>query len=627
MRKVFKLLSLRWLTILHDFFMINFCWIAAFLLRFDHIEVELFHKAYQMLSIVVIAQSISCVYMGLYRGIWRYASLSDLTRIIKSVVLGTIVSVLILFLMRSIDDLPRSIIIIYSLLLFLSLSGSRFIVRKIQDYRTCIGKRMLIVGANQYGESLARELLRIPRYKYINIGNSITEIPVVFIDDDPKKYGQEIHGLRVAGRYQDLPKVIAVYKIDVIAITMPLLSSEQKKQILNILEATKLPIKILPSTSDILSGKITINALRKISIEDLLGRQEVSINWKLIRKEIVNKQILITGAGGSIGSELCRQLITLNPKVLILIDNCEYNLFNIEEELCGVLKNKILEPIKIIRHLIDIYDEVAITRVMQEYKPNIIFHTAAFKHVPMLENQVRQAVKNNIIGTMVVARNAINFCVEKFVLVSTDKAVNPINIMGITKRITEMLCQHYNQIATTKFIAVRFGNVLGSVGSVVPIFNKQLEEGGPITVTHPEMSRFFMTISEACQLILQALTLGRGGETFVLDMGEPIKIKDLAEKMIRLSGKIPHEDIKIEYTGLRAGEKLNEKLFYSNEKLKQTSHPQIQLALPYQLNNELLLEMLNKIELACINYNESQLNVLLQEILNAEIKYIEYANI
>ncbi len=623
MKKIVKLLSLRWLTILHDLFMINFCWVAAFLLRFDDINLKLFNKAYQMLLIVVIVQTISCFYMGLYRGIWRYASLADLTRIIKSVGFGTVISLLILFLVHRLDDLPRSIIIIYSLLLFLSLSGSRFIVRKIQDYRVYVGKRMLIIGANRYGESLVRELLRESKNKYIN---NVSEIPIAFVDDDPNKYGQEIHGLRVVGRYQDLLGVIIKYKIDVIAITMPLLSAEQKKQIINMAEKTKLPVKILPSTNEILSGKITKNALRKISIEDLLGREEANINWQLIRKEIVNKQILITGAGGSIGSELCRQLITLSPKTLILIDNCEYNLFNIEEELKNLLKNKILESIEIKRYLIDIYDEVAISHVMQTCKPQIIFHTAAFKHVPILENQIRQAVKNNIVGTMIMARNAIKFSVDNFVLVSTDKAVNPINVMGTTKRITEMVCQYYNQISKTKFIAVRFGNVLGSVGSVVPIFNKQLEEGGPITVTHPEMSRFFMTISEACQLILQALFLGKGGETFVLDMGEPIKIKDLAEKMIRLSGKIPNDDIKIEYTGLRAGEKLHEKLFYSDEKLQQTSHQQIQLALPYQLNNETLSGILNNIEIACVNYNEDQLSILLKEILNSEIKYIEYVN-
>lgn len=623
MKKIFKLLSLRWLTILHDLFMINFCWVAAFLLRFDDVNLTFFNKAYQMLLIVVTVQTMSCFYMGLYRGIWRYASLADLTRIIKSVGFGTVISLLILFLVHRLDDLPRSIIIIYSLLLFLSLSGSRFIVRKIQDYRVYIGKRMLIIGANQYGESLVRELLRESKNKYIN---NVLEVPIVFIDDDSNKYGQEIHGLRVVGRYQDLLAVIVKYKIDVIAITMPLLSAEQKKQIIHMAEKTKLPVKILPSTNEILSGKITKNALRKISIEDLLGREEVNINWQLIRKEIVNKQILITGAGGSIGSELCRQLITLSPKTLILIDNCEYNLFNIEEELKNLLKNKILESIEIKRYLIDIYDEVAISHVMQTYKPQIIFHTAAFKHVPMLENQIRQAVKNNIVGTMIMARNAIDFSVDNFVLVSTDKAVNPINVMGSTKRITEMVCQYYNQISKTKFIAVRFGNVLGSVGSVVPIFNKQLEKGGPITVTHPEMSRFFMTISEACQLILQALSLGQGGETFVLDMGKPIKIKDLAEKMIRLSGKIPNDDIKIEYTGLRAGEKLHEKLFYSDEKLQQTLYQQIRLALPYQLNNEKLSVILNNIEIACANYDEEQLSILLKEILNSEIKYIEHIN-
>lgn len=620
MKKTFKFISSRWLAILHDLLMINIAWLAAFALRFDAFNLDVIMLACQMLPIVVITQSISCWWMGLYRGVWRFASIPDLSRIIKSIFLGSLSALLILFFINRLDTLPRSIIIIYSLLLLVSLGGSRFLVRKFKDSQSTLGKHILIIGANQYGESLARELLRNAHTK------EIPEIPVVFIDDDLKKQGQEIHGLRVAGGYKDLSSVINKYKIDLVAITMPLLSAKEKKEVITIAEQAKLPVRILPSAAEIISGKISINALREISIEDLLGREEVNINWQGIKKEIYNKIILVTGAGGSIGSELCRQLIKLDPEVLILIDNSEYNLFSITEE---IIKIQSKPQVKFIfkRHLIDVCDEAAVLHIMQQYKPHVVFHAAAFKHVPMLEDQIREAVKNNILGTMIMARTAIKFQVEKFVLVSTDKAVNPINVMGISKRIAEMICQQSDKVANTRFIAVRFGNVLGSVGSVVPTFKKQLEAGGPITVTHPSMARFFMTIVEACQLILQSLSLGLGGETFVLDMGEPIKIKDLAEKMIKLSGKIPDVDIKIEYTGLRPGERLQETLFYTNEKLANTKHKQIQLALPYKLNWQQLSDLCNQLELACANYDEKQLHNLLQSIINSEIKYEECINV
>lgn len=620
MQKTFKFISSRWLAILHDLLMINVGWIAAFILRFDTFNLDVIINACRMLPIVVITHSISCWWMGLYRGVWRFASIPDLSRIIKAIFLGSLFTLLILFFINRLDTLPRSVIIIYNLLLLVSLGGSRFLVRKFKDSQSALGKHILIIGANQYGESLARELLRDAHTK------ETPEIPVVFIDNDLTKQGQEIHGLRVAGGYKDLALLIEKYKIDLIAITMPLLSAKEKKEVITIAEQAKLPVRILPSAAEIISGKISINALREISIEDLLGREEVNINWQGIKKEIYNKIILVTGAGGSIGSELCRQLIKLDPNVLIILDNSEYNLFSITEELTD-LQNKLQMKFILKRHLIDVCDESAVLHIMEQYKPDVVFHAAAFKHVPMLEDQIRAAVKNNILGTMIMSRSAIKLQVKKFVLVSTDKAVNPINIMGISKRIAEMICQQSDKIANTRFIAVRFGNVLGSVGSVVPTFKKQLESGGPITVTHPSMARFFMTIVEACQLILQSLSLGRGGETFVLDMGEPIKIKDLAEKMIRLSGKILDVDIKIAYTGLRPGERLQETLFYQNEKLANTKHQQIQIALPYNLNWQELSEIFQQLETACINYDEKKLHNLLQAIINSEIKYEEYINV
>lgn len=616
MKKAFKFISSRWLAILHDLLMVNISWLGAFVLRFDTVDPNILAQAFGMLPVIVITQSISCWWMGLYRGVWRFASIPDLSRIIQAIFIGSLSALLILFFINRLDTLPRSIIIIYNLLLLVSLGGSRFLVRKLKDFQASIGKKILIIGANQYGESLARDLLRNAHTK------EITEIPVAFIDPDLKKQGREIHGLRVAGGYKDLPSVIKKYKIDLIAITMPFLAPKEKKELINIAEQAKLPVRILPSATEIISGKIGINTLREISIEDLLGREEVNINWQDIKKEIFNKRVLITGAGGSIGSELSRQLSKLDPEMLILVDNSEYNLFTITEEMHQIQSSLKLK-FSFKRCLIDVCDEYAVLHIMEKYKPQVVFHAAAFKHVPMLEDQIREAVKNNIIGTMTMSLAASKVSADKFVLVSTDKAVNPINIMGITKRIAEMICQQSNKIANTKFIAVRFGNVLGSVGSVVPTFKKQLETGGPITVTHPEMARFFMTIVEACQLILQSVCLGSGGETFVLDMGEPIKIKDLAEKMIRLSGKIPEVDIKIEYTGLRPGERLQETLFYQNEQLANTKHQQIQLALPYKLDWEKLSFMLNQVKLACEHYDEKQLDELLQSIIKSEVKYEE----
>jgi len=375
-------------------------------------------------------------------------------------------------------------------------------------------------------------------------------------------------------------------------------------------ETANIPFRTLPGINDLTAGRISVKALREVSIDDLLGRDQVNLNWKKISEGISNKTILISGGGGSIGAEISRQVAQLGPEKLVIVDNNELNLYEIEMQLKQGYKN-----LKFTCALVDITDVDGITHVMSQHKPDVVFHAAAYKHVPMLESQVRVAIKNNLHGTQIMAEAADKFKVKQFILISTDKVVNPTNVMGASKRIAEIFCQNFNRFSTTNFITVRFGNVLGSTGSVVPLFQKQLEQGGPLTVTHSEVTRYFMTLSEASQLILQACVMGEGGEIFVLDMGEPIKIRYLAEQMIRLSGNTAGEDIDIVYTGLRPGEKLKEELFYENERLSSTSHQKILRAYFREIDWQQLLIKLQEINQACKNCNDTRLSALLRQMV------------
>jgi FlaA1/EpsC-like NDP-sugar epimerase len=358
------------------------------------------------------------------------------------------------------------------------------------------------------------------------------------------------------------------------------------------------------------NGQVDLTTLRDVSIDDLLGRAKVELDWQVIQTNLQQKTVMITGGGGSIGSELCRQVAKLNPRQLIIFERSEFNLYQIELQL-----RQFFPALTLHAYLGDITDKATLIHILQAYKPQIIFHAAAYKHVPMLQNQVRQAAYNNVLGTQRLAQLASQYQCEKFVMISTDKAVNPTNVMGTTKRIAEIYCQGLNECTDTRFITVRFGNVLGSAGSVVPLFKQQIRRGGPVTVTHPEISRYFMTIPEACQLILQGGAMGQGGEIFVLDMGKPVKIRYLAEQMIRLSGKIPDQDIKIEYTGLRAGEKLHEELFHRDEEFAQTRHQKIFLAL-HRINHwERTQDLLQQMEQACEVYDEAKILDILQTLV------------
>jgi FlaA1/EpsC-like NDP-sugar epimerase len=435
-------------------------------------------------------------------------------------------------------------------------------------------------------------------------------VPVIFADDQPGKYRREIRGIRVAGQVEQLPELIRQWDIEVVLIAVPSASDVQMRRIVEICERCDVPFQTLPSVKELLSGAVTNANLRNVSIMDILGRDPVRLDWQRIKSSLNDKTILVTGGGGSIGSELCKQLAKLQPRKLIVFDQCEFNLYKIDADLARL--NSAFEHVAILG---DVVDSLAVQQLINNQKPDVIFHAAAYKHVPLLEGQVREAVHNNLIGTKIVAEAAIAGGVERFVLISTDKAVNPSNVMGATKRAAEILCQNLNQSGATRFMTVRFGNVLDSAGSVVPLFREQIRNGGPVTVTHPDITRYFMTIPEACQLIMQAETVGEGGEVFVLDMGEPVKIVYLAEQMIRLSGKVPGKDIAIEFVGLRPGEKLYEELFHDEEQLIKTGFSKLSLAKARVYNNDLWLKQIQALAIACQGQDQQSILNLLKNLV------------
>ena len=608
-----KLFNYRTLAIVHDLAMIPIAWLGAYWLRFNLgvIPAEYLSSAIQILAIVVVIQAISFRYFGLYRGVWRFASMPDLIRIAKAVLVGMAFSAVAIFLVTRTEGVPRSVFPLYGLLLIALLGGSRFFVRWSKDRGIYTGecKKLLIAGAGKAGEMLVRDLLRNREECYQ---------PVGFVDDSIAKQGSEIHGVRVLSSCGEMIDLVERLDVDLIVLAIPSAKSIEMRRLVSLCEKTGIPVRTLPPLNRLMSGQVTINQLREVSIEDLLGREPVELDWDAIELELKGKRVLVTGAGGSIGSELCRQIAQLGPEHLILLDSSEFSLYSIEQELLNEYPR-----LKISRCLNDVVDSAAIDRVFSNYAPDVVFHAAAYKHVPMLEDQVREAARNNIQGTRTMADTADRFGCEAFVMISTDKAVNPANVMGTSKRAAEIYCQNLNQQSKTRFVTVRFGNVLGSAGSVVPLFGKQIETGGPVTVTHREITRFFMTIQESCQLILQASVMGKGGEIFVLDMGEPIKIGYLAEQMIRLSGKVPGEDIAIVYTGLRPGEKLYEELFHEKEALQSTGHAKILLARHRGFAWERLIEIMDQINTACAEYDEHAVRALMKELVPEWSSYVQ----
>lgn len=588
-------------AVILDLLMVLVAWLAAYWLRFNLgvIPDRFLQYSFEVLPVVIFIQGVVLYWFGAFRGVWRFTSLDDLVRILKSVAVGTAVLMALMFLTVRLGNVPRSVPFLYGMLLVAFLAGPRLLYRLFTERQLALGtgERVLVVGAGQAGEMLVRDLLRKAKANYQ---------PVAIVDDMRRRHGRHVHGVPVVGACNEITEVTKSLEIDLILLAIPSASSAQMRKVVGNCEDSGVPFRTVPDLDSLMSGHVSINELREVLIEDILGRDQVVLDWKAINAGLKGKTILVTGGGGSIGSELCRQIARLGPDKLILLENSEYNLYSIEMELQQEFKE-----ISFVFQLGNVSDTATVKRLFQTYTPDIVFHAAAYKHVPMLEHQVREAFKNNVIGTRNVATEADRSGCAEFVLISTDKAVNPSNVMGASKRVAEIFCQNLNARSDTNFITVRFGNVLGSAGSVIPLFRKQIAAGGPVTVTHREIERFFMTIPEACQLIMQASVIGQGGEIFVLDMGEPVKISFLAEQMIRLSGKDPGEDIEISYTGLRPGEKLYEELFHDSEQLEQTEHEKILLARHRVVEWDRLEVLMDSTESACREYNE---DIMLQSI-------------
>ena len=592
-------------AVLHDLMMIPVAWLLSYWLRFNLSEIStlFLDAAFHYLILVIPAQAAAFWIFGLYRGVWRFASIPDLLRIFKSVISGIAIIVMLIFIFYRMEYLPRSVPIFYGMLLIFLLGGPRFLYRWAKDHHLSLktGNRILIVGAGRAGEMLARDLLRNSRSSYL---------PVAFVDDKPRRIGQDIHGIPVVDNTESIPEVVHRLGIETIVLAIPSASVRERKRLIELCEQAEVQFRTVPQLDSLVSGRVSINELREVSIEDLLGREPVKLEWDQIKQKLAGGIILITGAGGSIGSELCRQLARINPSAIILLDNSEYNLYSIDLEL-----KRTFGHIAVHACLADIRDEDTINKIFAAHKPSVVFHAAAYKHVPMLESHIREAVYNNVVGTRIVADAADRYDVKEFIEISTDKAVNPTNIMGSTKRVAEIYCQNMNARSKTNYVTVRFGNVLGSAGSVVPLFKKQIQSGGPVTVTHPDIQRYFMTIPEACQLIMQASAQGEGGEIFVLDMGEPVKISYLAEQMILLSGQQPNADIEIQFTGLRPGEKLYEELFHNQEQTNNTEHEKIFLAAYRSVDWEELCNTISAMHVAVENQDEPALLEFLSKLV------------
>ena len=558
------------------------------------------------LSIVLVLQGSVLWATGLYKGLWRFASFPDLWNIARASAFGTVAIVIALALVQgpAIGQWMPTVLI-YPVLLFVLLGLPRMCYRFWKDSQTKVSvpgkglKRVLIIGAGRSGAMLERELRRRGGFDVVG-----------FLDDDNRLLGAQVHGIPVLGAIDKLPLIGTSYTADLSIIAMPSATNQQMQRIVEICELSEIEFRTLPTLQDLGSQATNIGDLKRVVIDDLLGRDPVSLEWESIRAGLVGKRVMITGGGGSIGSELCRQIARLNPVELIIVDHSEYSLYKIDHELHTDYDDLLFHSV-----LGDICDPATVEKVIGDYKPDVVFHAAAYKHLPILQTQVREAFRNNVFGTMRVAEAAERHGVGTFVLISTDKAVNPANIMGATKRVAEMYCQNMNARSEMRFITVRFGNVLNSNGSVVPLFQEQIAKGGPVTVTHPEISRYFMTISEASQLIMQAAVLGSGGEIYVLDMGEPVNITYLAEHLIRLAGKEPGRDIEIIYTGLRPGEKLFEQLFHELEPYERTRHEKILLAHPRMADWEELRTALRSSELAVRRYDTKYLQKALVRLV------------
>ncbi|MBB3258026.1 FlaA1/EpsC-like NDP-sugar epimerase [Paraburkholderia bannensis] len=519
---------------------------------------------------------------GLYRGMWVFASLPDLMRISKAIISAALIVMIISVMLQPMPIIPRSVLIVSPLLLFFVMGGARALYRATKEFYlygglVAQGKPVIVVGAGGAGASLARELSRSAEWRLVGL-----------LDDDPAKQGREIYGYKVLGAISDIEHWSSTLRCEFAIIAIPSASAEVQRRAATQCVRAGVKALMLPALTELTPGQGFLSQVRNIDLEDLLGRDAVKIDTPHVEALLSGRVVMVTGAGGSIGSELCRQILRFAPAQLVAVDLSEYSMYRLTEEIRERFPELSVVPI-----VGDAKDALLLDQVMARYTPHIVFHAAAYKHVPLMEElNAWQAIRNNVLGTYRVARAAIKHQVRHFVLISTDKAVNPTNVMGASKRLAEMACQALQQTSErTQFETVRFGNVLGSAGSVIPKFQQQIAKGGPVTVTHPEITRFFMTIPEASQLVLQASSMGHGGEIFILDMGKPVKIVDLARDLIRLYG-FSEEQIRVVFTGLRPGEKLYEELLADDETTTRTPHPKLRIARAREVPDNLLDELL-----------------------------------
>jgi FlaA1/EpsC-like NDP-sugar epimerase len=556
------------LAFTHDVLAVAAAWGMAYLLRFNFAVPTAFVQSFwQTLPWVVVVEVGVFLKFGLYRGIWRFASMPDLKRILLSVGIGAIGFAALLPFMQMPEAVPRSVILLNPILLILMMGGSRFVYRAWKEYRLygvsqMHGKPVLVLGAGDVAVSLLKELERSHEWQVVGL-----------LDDRREMHGRSLYGVKVLGSLEKLPELSTKFEVENVIVAMPAATHEDRRRAVSLADQAGLTVMTVPSFDDLVSGRVSVSQVRRVEVEDLLGREPIVLDDVGLHALIEQHVVMVTGAGGSIGSELCRQIVKFRPSLLVLFEISEFALYQMEQEF-----SQNYPGLRFACVVGDVKDKVRVEGVLRQHRPVAVFHAAAYKHVPMMENgNAGEALRNNVLGTLTVARACIEYDVQKFVLISTDKAVNPTNVMGATKRLAEMVCQGLQGMGVTRLLMVRFGNVLGSSGSVIPKFREQIAKGGPITVTHPEITRYFMSIPEAAQLVMQAGLMGQGGEIFVLDMGESIKIVDLAREMIRLSG-FSEAEIKITFSGLRPGEKLYEELLADDEHTLPTPHPKLRIA-------------------------------------------------
>jgi len=574
-----------------DIISVNVCSFMALLLRFDFtfssIPQIYLDRVVEYAWINVIVIILILHFCKLYSSVWSYASVNELFNIVIAVA----VYFGCLHVGHYVTDrqMPRSYYYLCAMFMLICLMCSRFGYRLLRMIRRTRGKSLanvMIIGAGMAGTALAKE---------IGMSEHVQKKVRCFIDDNANKRGKYLMGVPIVGNRVDIPAMVEKYNIDEIYLAIPSLSGEAQKELLHICSDTGVKVKTLPGIYQLVNGEVSVSKLRDVQIEDLLGRDVVNVDMSQIGDSIKDKVVVVTGGGGSIGSELCRQIADYKPKQLIIIDIYENNAYEIQQELI----RKYGETLNLVTLIASVRNTHRMESIFEKYKPDVVFHAAAHKHVPLMEDSPNEAIKNNVFGTYKTAIAAGKHGVKKFVLISTDKAVNPTNIMGASKRLCEMIVQHLNGVYKTDYVAVRFGNVLGSNGSVIPLFKKQIEAGGPVTVTHKDIIRYFMTIPEAVSLVLQAAVFAKGGEIFVLDMGEPVKIDLLARRLIKLSGYEPDVDIKIEYTGLRPGEKLYEELLMNEEGLQDTANSMIHIGKPIEMDESAFIVGLNELKVVC----------------------------